>query len=46
MPESVRHHIVEDMDEFLSVMNQLFVRIRSQGGDGKSARSEAGRRAK
>ena len=38
MPESVRHHIVEDMDEFLSVMAEVRVGVRAEG-DGAPPRS-------
>jgi len=39
MPESVRQHIVEDMDEFLGVMAELRMGVRVEG-DGAPAKSK------
>jgi len=39
MPESVRQHIVEDMDEFLSVMAELRIGVSIEG-DGAPPRTK------
>ena len=42
MPPSVRRHIAEDMDEFLSVMAELLVSVRSEA-EGAQKRREVAR---
>jgi hypothetical protein len=46
MPPSVQRHIAEDMAEFLNVMAELLVSIRSEtDADGKPARAKSIKRS-